>query len=207
MGNDNKPILNGILAIFFSIFTSLLNTNISGFHMFNFFICDPVVITERLKTLVETRISEDRWVKYFSDADNAEWALSRYHSEHNNGGIEILQKLPLPATEVLINIALTADNTFDIAGASLELVAREKYSQEEFRQSLIDRISKIDLDSLTDFERQRISTIIYESELFDARNRREVTGKHATEIKDDAAFYKSVSEQALAILLKIGKDQ
>jgi hypothetical protein len=58
---------------------------------------------------------------------------------------------------------------------------------------------------LTDFDKERLKTIIYKSELYDATNRRDIIGKHFTEIEADAKYYATISQQAKAILAGIDK--
>jgi hypothetical protein len=48
-----------------------------------------------------------------------------------------------------------------------------------------------------------VKTIIYESGLFNPTNRKEIVGKHWTEIKKEADFYKGISEKANSILKKV----
>lgn len=174
--------------------------------LMQFFICDPERIQEKLRVLEGHGISEDGWVLFYTDTENYKWALSGYHYRSEGDGVEILYRLPAPDTATLIEIALTTTDQYDVFGAALELKSREKKNGEDFRQQLIDRLYALDLDNLSAFDRQRISTIIYESELFEGRNRRDVLGKHATEIKADAAYYGNIARKALAILIKINQD-
>lgn len=91
----------------------------------------------------------------------------------------------------------------DSIGASMELLEREKLRNEDFRVMLLNKLLQPDISLLTDFEKERIRVIIYESELFDATNRRKITGKHFTEIKNDADYYKTIAQKANEILTRL----
>jgi hypothetical protein len=176
--------------------------------MSEFFICNREAIDIKLTSLVETGISEDGWISFYTDGHTKEqWELTSYHSEYHGGGIPVLKKLPHPSISHLIKIALTSKDVNDVAGASLELCEREKYNNENFREELLEKLQLIEIAELSDLEKGRLKTIIYDSELFDPTNRREIVGKHWKEINQDGEFYKSVSEKAKKILTKIGETQ
>lgn len=86
-----------------------------------------------------------------------------------------------------------------------ELSEREKYQHEEFRDQLLDQLTRVDTSNLNRFEKDRLRIIIYESNLYDSTNRREMLGKHFTEIQNDANYYRIISEKAKSILGAIGK--
>lgn len=62
---------------------------------------------------------------------------------------------------------------------------------------------QVDTSNLADFEKERLKIIIYESDLYDATNRRDILGKHFTEIQSDADYYKTTADKAKGILAKI----
>ncbi len=168
-----------------------------------FFICEPGKIQEKLRELENDGVSSDGWVHYYKDTENNRWRLSSYYYDKEEQ-VEILQKLPGPGTTELINIALTEQDIYNIRGASMELLSREEYNDEGFREQLLDGLYTLDLDNLSDFERQRVQYIIYDSELFDGRNRKDVIGKHHWQIKAEADFYRSCARKAISILIQIG---
>lgn len=168
-----------------------------------FFICDPDRIQEKLHELENDGVSTDGWVHYYRDADNDRWRLSTYYYDKEEQ-VEVLQRLPAPNTTQLVEIALTAPALPEVRGASMELLSREEYNDEPFREQLLDAIYTLDLEHLSTFDRTRIQYIIYDSELFDGRNRKPIIGKHHQEVKADAEFYRTCARNAIAILIRIG---
>jgi hypothetical protein len=116
-----------------------------------------------------------------------------------------LKRLPEPSTEELIDIALTSSDRNDIIGASLELSERERYNKVDFREQLLNRLLKTDTSNLDEFEKERFRLVIYESDLYDPTNRRNIVGKHYSEIQMDADYYGTISEKAKKLLNRIGK--
>ena len=174
--------------------------------MYQFFICNQDEVEAKLKTLTKTGTSTDGWTHYYVDKNsNEEWHLTRYDSEYHGGGVPVLKRHPEPTIEELINIAMTSTDTNDIIGASLELSEREKYKKEDFRDKLLNRLLRVDTSNLTDFEKERLKIIIYESDLYDATNRRNIVGKHFTEIESDADYYRTAAHKAKSILENIAK--
>ena len=172
--------------------------------MHQFFICNHNEVEAKLKTLTKTGTSTDGWTHYYVDNDSKEeWHLTMYKSEYHGGGISVLKRIPEPALEELIDIAMTSGETNDIIGASLEMSEREKYKKEDFRTKLLNRLLEVDTSTLTDFEKKRLKIIIYESDLYDATNRRNVLGKHITEIETDAEYYRTAANKAKNILESI----
>ena len=169
--------------------------------MRQFFICNQSEIESKLKTLSKRGTSAESWTDYYYDKNsNEEWLLTRYDSEYHGGGVSVLKMLPEPSIEELIDIAMTSLSKNDIRGASLELSEREKINKDDFRSKLLDKLLQVDTSSLNDFEKERLKTIIYESNLYDATNRRNIVGKHFTEIEKDADYFRTISEKAKAIL-------
>ncbi|MDB5224224.1 MAG: hypothetical protein JWN83_2891 [Chitinophagaceae bacterium] len=174
--------------------------------MHRFFICNQEEIDFKLQSLIKTRTSEDGWTNYYIDkSSNEEWILTRFNSEYHGGGEPVLKRLPLPTIEQLINIALTSSDKNDIIGSAHELLEREKYNKDDFRNILIERLLLIDTSRLTGFEKERLKIIINDSALHDSINRRDIVGKHFTEIESDANYYRTVSQKAKGILNDIEK--
>ena len=175
-------------------------------HMYQNFICKQNEVDSKLKTLTKSGSSADGWTHYYFDNNSKEeWLLTRYESEYHGGGVPVLKKLPEPAIEELIDIALTSIDTNDIIGASRELYEREKYNKEDFRDKLCNRLLQVDTSNLTNFEKERFKIIIYESNLYDATNLRDIVGKHFTEIEKDAEYYRTISNKIKKLLNEIEK--
>jgi hypothetical protein len=172
--------------------------------MTEFFICNQDDVNSKLQSLTKTGTSLEGWTDYFMDKKtNENWLLTRYNSEYHGGGVPVLKRLPEPTIDELINIAITSSDKNNIIGASLELSERERYRKEDFRKELLNHLLKIDTSNLSDFEKERIKLIVYESALYDATNRRNVVGKHYTEIQNDAEYYRTIAEGAKVVLTKI----
>ena len=174
--------------------------------MHPFFICNQDEVQLKLETLNKTGVSDDGWTHFYQNKNaNEKWLLTKYNSEYHGGGVTVLKRLPEPTFQELINLVLTSVDTSDIIGASLELSERERYKKEDFRDHLINRLLQVDTSNLTDFEKERLRIIIYESDLYDATNRRNIVGKHFTEIQKDADYYQTISQKAKKILGDIEK--
>jgi len=100
---------------------------------------------------------------------------------------------------------MTSFDTNDIIGASLEFHYREKNNNAAFREKLITNLQQLNTSNLTDFEKERLRLIIYESDLYDPTNQRDMVGNHFTEIQNDADYYRTISQKAKDILTEIGK--
>jgi hypothetical protein len=174
--------------------------------MHQFFICNQDEVEAKLKTLTKTGTSTDGWTHYYiNNNSKEEWHLTRYDSEYHGGGVPVLKRIPEPTLEELIDIAMISAETNDIIGASVELSEREKYKKEDFRDKLLNRLLQVDTSNLADFEKERLKIIIYESDLYDAKNRRNIVGKHFTEIESDADYYRTAAQKAKIILENISK--
>jgi hypothetical protein len=174
--------------------------------MGQFFICNENEVNLKLKSFIKTETSADGWTIYYIDKNtNEKWLQTRYKSEMQGGGVSVLKRLPEPTIEDLIEIAMTSFDRNDIVGASLELSQRERRQKEDFRDKLISRLIQVDTAGLSNFEKERMKLIIYESNLYDATNRRDIVGKHFTEIQNDADYYQKISQKAKRILVDIEK--
>lgn len=174
-------------------------------HMQQYFICGQDQIESRVNGLTQTGASEDGWsVFYKDDIDQERWVLTTYHSEYHGGGVPVLQRLPLPTISELIEIAMTSAHKDDIIGASCELYEREGKG-ENFRSELVGQLLQLEISGLSSFEMERIRLIIYNSQLYDATNRRGIVGRRIEEIQNDFEYFKSNAEKAKGLLDLIGR--
>jgi len=174
--------------------------------MHQHFICNQNEIESKLRTLFKKGTSAESWTDHYYDKNsNEEWLLTRYNSEYHGGGVSVLKILPEPSIEDLIDIAMTSLDKNDIIGASLELSEREKVNKDDFRSKLLHKLLKVDTSDLSDFEKERLKIIIYESDLYYATNRRNTVGKHFTEVEKDAEYFREISEKSKTILSIIAK--
>lgn len=172
--------------------------------MNNYFICEPEHIKLKLKTLKKTGTTDDGWTdNYIDPKDETQWLLSRYTSEYNDNDVEILKKVPVLTIDELIDIALTSNNINEIIGASIDLLSRENYFKDEFREKLIIKIEKYIISTLSAFDLDRLKIIIYETRIYDETNEREIVSKTYQDIQKDAAFFKEIANKAKHILSEI----
>lgn len=174
--------------------------------MDQFFICNQHKVDATLKMLSKLKTSGDGCTHYYSDNNSKEeWALTYFETEYADKVVPVLKKLPGPSIEHLIDIATTSPDINDILGASCELYERERKNKEDFRNSLLTRLLQFDIPNLNSFEKERVKIIIYESNLYDATNRRDVVGKNLSEIKKDSDYYSEISKKVKFILSEIAK--
>lgn len=174
--------------------------------MHQYFICNQTEIELKVKTLTKTGTSDCGWTDFYIDkSKNENWVLTRYENEYHGVGVTILKRLPDLSIDEIINIAITSTDINNIVGASIELSEREKYKNEDFRAKLIDRLSLVDISNTTEFEKERLKIIIYESKLYDATNRREIVGKNFVAIENDAQYFRRNAQEAKRILADIEK--
>jgi hypothetical protein len=172
--------------------------------MNQFFICNRAEIDFKLKCLIKTGMSEDCRIEYYINTiTNDQWSLKHYETDYNDDGVSVLIRLPEPTIKELIDIAATSTIKNNIIGASLELWARENNSQEDFREALLNRLLQIITQNLVKFEKERLEIIIYESGLYDATNKKDIIGKHYSEIQKDADYYQQIAIKAKHILFNI----
>ena len=107
---------------------------------------------------------------------------------------------PPPTTDELIDIALFSKYTDEVSVAAARLYFEEQTDKKEFRKQLVDRMNQIDFEHLDEIEKERIKTIIQASQLTDRLNKREIIGKHFTEIQKDAAFFNSIADRVQEII-------
>ncbi|MEO6722634.1 MAG: Imm27 family immunity protein [Ferruginibacter sp.] len=170
------------------------------------YICNQKDIQSKLKSLNKTKTSDDGWTIFYADIETQEnWILTQHESEYHGGGISILKRLPQPTIEELIDIAITSQDKNNITGASFELSEREIYNNENFRENLISKLLNFDIPNSSEFDKERLKIVIYESGLYDQTNRRDIVGKHFTEIEKDADYYQNISIKAKNILSQIKK--
>jgi hypothetical protein len=164
-------------------------------------------IDEKKLSLSLISSGSDGWKRNFEDmVTNEKWIEYRMEPEYHGGGYPMLVKQPEPDTNELIQIALESENLDEIAGASIFLYTNEENDNIDFREQLIDAVEKFFENKkaeLSDFDRNKLNIIIYDSNLYDSTNRRNILGKYFAEIEKDYQYFKGVSERAKRILNEI----
>jgi hypothetical protein len=110
---------------------------------------------------------------------------------------------PKPTTDELIEIAFTSPYPDEVSAAATRLNLEEQADKKEFRQKLIERLTRIDISRLDKTEVERIKTIIQGAQLTDRINKRDIMGKHFSEIQKDAAFFNTTADKAQQILNRL----
>lgn len=153
------------------------------------------------KLIEKERIDEGWTIKYLDEASGQYWLL--YHIEELGTMEEIAVHLPIPTTEELISIAFDSPSLNEVAASAAYLRIRESWNKIEFRSSILDRLRKLEVDELDAKEKKRFETIIEKAELDDVMNRRNIVGKHISEINKDAAFFYSTGAFCQALLSRL----
>lgn len=107
---------------------------------------------------------------------------------------------PPPTTDELIEIAFKSPYPDEVSAAATRLNLEEQADKKEFRQQLIERLNCFDISQLDMTEKERLKTIIQASQLTDRVNKRDVMGKHFSEIQKDADLFNTVAGKAQEIL-------
>src|SRR5690606_7851000 len=98
-------------------------------------------------------------------------------------------------------IAFTSQHADEVSAAAMRLCIEEQIEHKEYRQKLINRLLKCNMPNIE--ESERIKTIIQAGQLTDKVNRREISGKHYSEIQKDSDFFISIADNANEILESI----
>ena len=138
---------------------------------------------------MDTKTGQE-WLKYLVDPDRGYF-------------YNLIALNPTPTTDELINIAFNSEYEDEVCAAAIRLKLDEQEFQKEYRPKLIQRLKIISNQSLSMTEKMRLKTILMASQLSDKINRREIMGKHFTEIYKDAEFFKSIAREAEAIFEKL----
>lgn len=170
--------------------------------------------TELIKSLTKklSQVESDGWeTKYIDIKDNSEWRKIYLESEYQGGGYPILFKYPQPSQSELIDILLSRTNTNEISAIANFLKYYEyddSNNLREFRSELIDKLEAITRSSdfkMSNFESKRLTTIIYDSELDQPYNQREILSKNHNQVNEDYLYYKNIADRAKRILVIINK--
>lgn len=152
-------------------------------------------------TLLET--SNYGWTEKYLDPSTGQHWL-KYMIDRDNGRYFNLMLLtPKPTTDEMIDIAFTSSDNDEVEGAVHRLFIDEEDEKIDFRSPLIERLKKIDISQLDAQGKKRIKIIILNGRLTDRTNRREVIGKHYSEIQKDVEFFNDIANKAEQILKQL----
>ena len=110
---------------------------------------------------------------------------------------------PKPTTDEMIEIAFTSIDYDEVEGATHRLFIDEEDEKIDFRLAVIEKLKKIDISQLDTEAKKRVKAIILNGHLPDKTNKREIVGKHFSEIQKDVDFYSEVAEYANQILKQL----
>jgi hypothetical protein len=157
------------------------------------------LVDDFTKTLTQTETIDGGWAtKYIDKSTGHQWL--KYVVDERGFFVNLIFISPSPTTDQLIEIALNTKFIDEISAAATRLYIEEQSDKREYRQKLIDKLTVIDISKLDTTEKERIKTIIQAAHLTDRVNKREIVGKHVSEIKVDADFFNSVADTAESIL-------
>lgn len=151
------------------------------------------------KSLTQTETFDGGWAtKYIDKSTGHQWL--KYVVDERGFFVNLIFISPPPTTDQLIEIALNTKYVDEISAAATRLNFEEQSDKKEYRQKLIDKLTTIDISKLDTTGKERIKTVILASQLTDRVNKREIVGKHFSEIQVDADFFNSVADTAEKIL-------
>ena len=136
------------------------------------------------------KTTEHYWQKYMVDRDTG-----RYYN--------LMLLTPRPLTTEIIDIVFSSTDFDEVEGAAHRLFIDEEDEKADFRFSVYERLKSIDLSRLTKEESKRIKAIILNGRLTDQTNRRDVIGKHYSEIIKDADLFKEIAEYSKMLLKQL----
>lgn len=157
------------------------------------------LVDEFTKSLTQVETLDGGWAtKYIDNSTGHQWL--KYVVDDRGFFVNLIFISPPPTTDQLIEIALNTNYIDEISAAAIRLNFEEQSDKKEYRQKLVDRLNLIDISKIDTAEKERIKTIILAAQLTDRVNKREIVGKHISEIQVDANFFNSIADTAENIL-------
>jgi hypothetical protein len=160
------------------------------------------LINAFVQKLTKVESLDGGWSTKYIDKETGFYWL-KYIDDDRSSSENLMFISPPPTTHDLIQIALTSKYPDEVSAAAARLSIEEQFDEKEFRQMLMDRLNNVDTARLDKTERDRIKTIIEASKLTGRVNKREILGKHFSEIEKDAAFFNSIADNAANILSRL----
>ena len=152
-------------------------------------------------TLLET--SNHGWTEKYLDPKTGKHWL-KYMIDRDNGRYFNLMLLTTkPTTDEIIDIAFTSTDYDEVEGASHRLFIDEEDEKIDFRPAVIERLKKIYISKLDTEAKKRVKAIILNGHLTDKTNKREIVGKHFSEIQKDVDFFNEIADFATQILKQL----
>lgn len=164
-----------------------------------FFIEDQDLVKKMLDRLTPLNDSSGWQCELFIDqTTNQKWEKYQFELfDADDDGIG-LRRYPYPSIEEIIRVALTSKYIDEIDGASGLLLDME-HDKIEFRDMLLSEIEK----NINDINEDRFEIIYNRAELYNRLNKRDILGKHYTEIEKDAEHFKELMIKAVRLRQRI----
>jgi len=157
------------------------------------------LVNEFTKTLTQAETIDGGWAtKYIDNSTGHQWL--KYVVDDRGFFVNLIFTSPQPTTDQLIEIALNTNYFDEVSAAATRLNIEEQSDKREYRQKLIDKLTILDISKLDREEKERIKSIIQAAQMTDRVNKREIVGKHFSEIQSDANFFNSIADTAENIL-------
>ncbi|WP_187260923.1 hypothetical protein [Pontibacter beigongshangensis] len=166
---------------------------------------DAGLIEVFLKKLELVETSEGGWASIYRDAATGRFWMKYYAVAGAQGGAYLLLiKLPPPATDELISIAMHSVQPDEAVAAVVRLLNEEEVEHKEFRDMLLQKLEQELQEKLpSKNERERLLQIIALTKLTDLLNLRPVVGKSREEVQEDAAYFRQVAARAAVLFEKL----
>jgi hypothetical protein len=157
------------------------------------------LVEDFTKRLTQVETIDGGWAtQYIDNSTGHQWL--KYVVDDRGFFVNLIFISPPPTTDQLIEIALNTNYFDEISAAATRLNFEEQSDKKEYRQELINRLNLIDISKIDTEGKERIKTIILAAQLTDRVNKREIVGKHCSEIQIDANFFNAIADTAENIL-------
>jgi hypothetical protein len=117
------------------------------------------------------------------------------------GGYLMLIKLPAPATDELITIAMHSVHQDEAVAAVVRLLNEEEVEHKEFRYALLQKLEQqLQEKPLSKDKKEWLLQIIALTKLTDPLNLRPILGRSREEVQEDAAYFRQVAARAATLV-------
>jgi hypothetical protein len=158
---------------------------------------DARLINELLNRMQLMEEAAGGWAAVYKDASTGKFWMKYYATAATQGGGYLtLVRLPAPATEGLIHIAMETSFEDEVVAALMRLLDEEAIEKKDFRYLLVERLEEVNLEVTSAEQKHRIRQIITLTSLLDPMNKREIQGKTMEQLQADATYFEAVSERA-----------
>lgn len=138
---------------------------------------------------------------YKDPLTNAFWLKYYATTATPGGGYLTLMRLPAPSTKKLIDIAISTVFEDEAVAAVLRLLDEEVVEKKDFRLQLVEQLeASVEAQGIS---AERAYQIVKFANLTDTTNIREVVGKTAMQVQEDAAYFAGIAERAERLIKRL----